>query len=98
MGHWAALMRHLQNGLIEIDSNAAEQALRGVALGRKNYLFLGQDAGGDRVASLYCQLGSARLNDNNPEIYLRELFTVVACYLVNSAAELLPWSLKLEPL
>ncbi len=82
MGHWAALTRHLESGLIEIDSNAAEQALRGVALGRKNYLFLGQDAGGDRVASLCCKLGSARLNDINLETYLRQVFTSHAIWLI----------------
>lgn len=50
MNLWVALTRYLADGLIEIDNNAAERALRGVALGRKNYLFLGSDAGGERAA------------------------------------------------
>lgn len=97
MNHWVALARYLEDGRIEIDNNAAERALRGVALGRKNYLFLGSDAGGERAASLYSLLGSARLNDINPEIYLRQVLTVIADYPVNRVAELLPWNLKLDP-
>jgi len=96
MNHWVALTRYLEDGRIEIDNNAAEQALRGVALGRKNYLFLGSDAGGKRAASLYSLLGTARLNDINPETYLRQVLTVIADYPVNRVAELLPWNLKLE--
>ena len=67
-----------------------------MALGRKNYLFLGSDAGGERAASLYSLLGTARLNDINPETYLRQVLTVIADYPVNRVAELLPWNLKLE--
>ena len=96
MNHWKALTRYLEDGRIEIDNNAAERALRGVALGRKNYLFLGSDAGGERAASLYSLLGSARLNEINPETYLRHVLTVIADHPVNRVAELLPWNLQLE--
>jgi len=96
MNHWVALTRYLEDGRIEIDNNAAERALRGVALGRKNYLFLGSDAGGERAASLYSLLGTARLNDINPETYLRQVLTAIADYPVTRVAELLPWNLKLE--
>jgi len=96
MNHWVALTRYLEDGRIEIDNNAAERALRGVALGRKNYLFLGSDAGGERAASLYSLLGTARLNDINPETYLRQVLTAIADYPVNRVAQLLPWNLKLE--
>ena len=96
MNHWKALTRYLEDGRIEIDNNAAERALRGVALGRKNYLFLGSDAGGERAASLYSLLGTARLNEINPETYLRYVLTVIADHPVNRVAELLPWNLQLD--
>lgn len=96
MNHWKALTRYLDDGRIEIDNNAAERALRGVALGRKNYLFLGSDAGGERAASLYSLLGSARLNEINPETYLRHVLTVIADHPVNRVTELLPWNLQLD--
>lgn len=53
LNQWQALTRFLDNGAIEIDNNTAERALRSVAVGRKNYLFLGSDNGGDRAATLY---------------------------------------------
>ena len=96
MNHWKALTCYLEDGRIEIDNNAAERALRGVALGRKNYLFLGSDAGGERAASLYSLLGTARLNEINPETYLRHVLTVIADHPVNRVAELLPWNLQLD--
>jgi hypothetical protein len=67
-----------------------------VALGHKNDLLLGSDAGGDRAASLYSLLGSARLNEINPETYLRRVLTVIADYPVNRVAELWPWNFKLD--
>jgi len=94
MNHWGALTRFLDDGRIEIDNNAAERSLRGIALGRKNYLFLGSDAGGERAATLYSLLETAKLNGMNPESYLREVLTVIADYPVNRVGELLPWQLK----
>ncbi len=94
MNHWGALTRFLDDGRIEIDNNAAERSLRGIALGRKNYLFLGSDAGGERAATLYSLLETAKLNGMNPESYLREVLTVIAEYPVNRVAELLPWHLQ----
>ena len=58
---WSALLRYCEDGRIEMDNNAAERALRAVALGRKNYLFAGSDAGGERAATIYSLLGSAKL-------------------------------------
>ena len=83
------------NGTIEIDNNSAERALRSVAIGRKNYLFLGSDAGGDRAATLYSLLGTAKLNGVNPEKYLTHVLSVIADHKVNKVAELLPWNVKL---
>jgi transposase len=95
MNQRQALMRYLEDGLIEIDNNAAERALRTVALGRKNYLFLGSDTGGDRAATMYSLLGTVKLNGINPETYLRHVLSVIADYPVNRIDELLPWNVKL---
>ncbi|MBM3366561.1 MAG: IS66 family transposase [Betaproteobacteria bacterium] len=94
MNHWVALTRYLDDGRIEIDNNAAERSLRGIALGRKNYLFLGSNAGGERAATLYSLLETAKLNGMNPESYLRDVLTVIADYPVNRVAELLPWHVQ----
>jgi hypothetical protein len=59
---WPALIRYTSNGLVEMDNNTAERALRTVALGRKNFLFAGSDAGGERAAAIYSLIGSAKLN------------------------------------
>ena len=58
-----------EDGTIEIDNNAAERALRAVALGRKNYLFAGSDSGGERAAAIYSLIGTAKLNGLDPEAY-----------------------------
>jgi len=95
LNQWQALTRYLNDGEIEIDNNAAERALRGVAIGRKNYLFLGSDAGGERAATLYSLLETAKLNGINPEAYLRHVLSVIADYPVNRMDELLPWRVQL---
>ena len=74
------------------DNNLAENALRGVALGRKNYMFLGADSGGDRAATMYSLIVSAKLNGIDPQAYLRHVLTHIADYPITPVAELLPWN------
>jgi transposase len=90
---WQALTRYLEDGRIEIDNNAAERALRGVSLGRKNYLFMGSDAGGDRAAAIYSLVETAKLNGLDPQGYLREVLGRIADHPINRIDELLPWNI-----
>jgi transposase len=91
--HWKALTRYRDDGRIEIDNNAAERALRGVGLGRKNYLFFGSDAGGKRAAAIYSLVETAKLNGLDPEGYLRDVLERIAEHPINRIEELLPWNL-----
>src|ERR1700741_3308344 len=93
LSRWDALTRYIEDGHIEIDNNAAERSLRGVALGRKDYLFAGSDAGGERAAAIYSLIGSAKINGLDPEAYLREVMTRIAEHPINRIEELLPWNL-----
>jgi transposase len=93
LARWPALVRYCEDGRIEIDNNPAERALRAVALGRKNYLFAGSDAGGERAAAIYSLLGSAKLNGIDPEAYLTSVLRRIADHPINRIAELLPWNL-----
>src|SRR5271154_1520092 len=97
LARWDALCRYCDDGRIEIDNNAAERALRCGALGRKNYLFAGSDAGGERAAAIYSLLGSAKLNGHNPEAFLREVLVRIADHPITRIRELLPWHLRATP-
>ena len=90
---WSALLQYCEDGRIEMDNNAGERALRAVAVGRKNYLFAGSDAGGERAAAFYSLLGSAKLNGIDPEAYLTSVLRRIADHPINRITELLPWNL-----
>lgn len=94
LAHWRSLTRYIDDGLLEIDNNAAERALRCVALGRKNYLFAGSDSGGERAAAIYSLIGSAKLNGLDPEFYLRTVLARIATHPIGRVDELLPWNLS----
>jgi hypothetical protein len=87
---------YLDDGQIEMDNSAAERALRTVALGRKDYLFAGSDAGGERAAAIYSLLGTAKLNGLDPELYLRRVLEQIADHPINRIQELLPLNLTAE--
>ncbi len=96
LSRWTALTRFRDDGRIEIDNNAAERALRTVALGRKNWLFAGSDDGGERAAAIYSLLGTAQLNGLNVEAYLRHLFERLPEHPINRVEELLPWNVVVQ--
>jgi len=89
---WPALTRYADDGRIEIDNSAAERALRGVALGRRNFLFAGADSGGERAAAMYGLIGTAKLNGIDPEAWLRHVLTHIADHPVNRVDDFLPWN------
>lgn len=96
LSNWTALTRFVDDGSIEAHNNAAERALRGVAIGRKNYLHLGSDVGGQSAAVIYTLIGSAKLNGVDPQCYLRYVLERIAEHPINRIEELLPWAVAGE--
>ncbi|HDR2836424.1 TPA: IS66 family transposase [Enterobacter mori] len=91
---WDALNEYCRNGQVEIDNNIGENALRTVAVGRKNYLFFGSDNGGEAAAIIYSLLGTCKLNGVEPEGWLREVISKINDWPSNRLHELLPWNLS----
>src|SRR5262249_40215394 len=89
---WDALTRYLDDGRLEISNNAAENQIRPLALGRKNWLFSGSDAGGQRAALFYTLIRTTILNGVEPEAYLRDVIAPIGSHPVNHLHELLPWN------
>ena len=94
LSRWAALTRSVDDGTIAIDNNPVERTIRPVALGRKNWLFAGSNAGGERAAAIYSLIQTAKLNGLDPEAYMRHVIDCIAEQPVNRVAELLPWNIK----
>jgi transposase len=89
---WPALIRCFDDGRLALDNNPAERALRGIAIGRKNYLFAGSDAGGRRAAVMYSLIETAKLNAINPQHYLADVLSRIADHPARQIGELLPWN------
>ena len=95
MKNQVALMHFLKDGQIEIDNNAAERAMRSIALGRKNWMFAGSDKGGHTAANIYSLIETAKINNVNPSLYLKKVFDLIQDYNSNKLHELLPWNITL---
>jgi transposase len=89
---WVTLLRCFEDGRLALDNNPAERALRCVAIGRKNYLFAGSDAGGRRAAAMYSLIETAKLNGLNPHLYIADVLTRIADHPARQIADLLPWN------
>ena len=89
---WPAFTRFLDDGRICLSNNAAERALRGIALGRKSWLFAGSDRGGERAAALYSLIVTAKLNDVDPQAWLADVLARIAEHPARDIDGLLPWN------
>ena len=89
---WPAFTRFLDDGRICLSNNAAERALRGIALGRKSWLFAGSDRGGQRAAVMYSLIVTAKLNDVDPQAWLADVLARIAEHPAHRIDELLPWN------
>jgi hypothetical protein len=88
---WSAFTVFLRDGRICLTNNAAERALRGIALGRKAWLFAGSDRGGERAAVIYSLIATAKLNDVDPQAWLADVLARIADHPLRRLDELLPW-------
>jgi hypothetical protein len=95
LSRWDALTRYTTDGRLDICNNAAERAIRPLALGRKNWMFAGADSGGERAAVMYTIIETAKLNGLDPEAYLRTVIARIGNHPAKRLAELLPWNIKL---
>jgi len=98
LNRWDALTRFIEDGRLSIDNNLSERLLRGIAVTRENFLFLGSDRGGNRAATIYTIVESAKLNGLDPEAYLTTVLDRLARgHPTNRIDELLPWNVKPSP-
>ena len=89
---WPSFTRFLDDGRICLTNNAAERALRGIALGRKAWLFAGSDCGGARAAAMYSLIVTAKMNDIDPQAWLADTLARIAGHPASRIDELLPWN------
>ena len=89
---WPAFTRFLDDGRVCLTNNAAERALRGIALGRKAWLFAGSDRGGQRAAAMYSLIVTAKLNGIDPQAFLADVLARIAAHPAHAIDELLPWN------
>jgi hypothetical protein len=89
---WPSFTRFLDDGRVCLSNNAAERALRGIALGRKSWLFCGSDRGGHRAAAMYSLIVTAKMNDVDPQAWLADVLSRIAAHPAHRLDELLPWN------
>jgi hypothetical protein len=94
---WPAFTRFLNDGRICLSNNAAERSLRGIALGRKAWLFAGSERGGERAAIMYTLIQTAKLNNIDPQAWLADVLARIADHSINRIGDLLPWNWKNKP-
>ena len=95
LSRWDALARHVEDGRLSIDNNLSERLLRGIAVTRKNFLFLGSDAGGERAAIIYTIAETAKLNGLDPEAYIATVLDRMAGgHPISRLDDLLPWNFQ----
>ncbi len=82
---------YLDHGFLEIDNNSAERAMKPIALGRKNYLFVGSEGGGKSAANAYTLIQTAKLNGVDPQAWLTDVLSRIADHKITKLDELLPW-------
>jgi transposase len=97
LNHWAALTRFLDDGRICMSNNAAERALRGIAVGRRNWTFAGSDRGGERAAAIYTLIETAKLNGVDPQAWLADVLARIADHPAKRINDLLPWNWRALP-
>ena len=93
LSRWEALGVYIDDGRVEIDNNIAERAIRPIGIGRKNWLFAGSDAGGERIANVLTIIETAKMHGHNPEVYLTDILTCIKDHPKERLAELLPWNM-----
>ena len=96
LNRWAAFTRFLDDGRVCLTNNAAERALRGVAVGRRNWTFAGSDAGGHRAAAVYTLIETCKMNDVDPQAWLADVLARLPDHPANKVANLLPWNWKVN--
>lgn len=94
LNQWDALMRYVDDPILEIDNNLSERTLRMVAIGRKNWMFAGSEAGAERAAIIYSLVASCKLNGIDPFVYFRDVLEKVTTYPASKIDDLLPSNWK----
>ena len=96
LSNWEALLRYCEDGDLEIDNNGAERSLRGIAVGRKNWMFYGSDQGGQTAAILTSFVSTCKRHRIDPYAYLRDIFERISAHPMKHLEELLPDRWKAE--
>ena len=92
INRWETLSRYTEDGRLEIDNLIAERSIRGMGIGRRNFLFFGSDSGGERAAIIYTLIESCKLGKIDPQRYLQYVIERIADHPIDKIEDLLPWN------